>query len=83
MLFDDYFKNGQKSFTSCAVINNKEIYCLPDSLNPQRCNYIKYGQESIGNVLASKNKHYSESMLHQLEKLDNQNRKFVYYLKMN
>ena len=81
MLFDDYFKNGK--FTDCAEINNKEIYCLPDGLNPQRCNYIKYGQESIGNVLVEKNRYYSESMLHQLEKLEKQNRKFVYYLKMN
>ena len=59
MLFDDYFKNGQKTFESCAVINNQEIYCFPDMLNPQRCNYIKYGQESIGNVLVSKNRHYA------------------------
>ena len=41
MLFDDFLKNGK--FTDCATINNKEIYCLPDMLNPQRCNYIKYG----------------------------------------
>jgi hypothetical protein len=81
MLFDDFLKTGK--FTDCATINNKELYCLPDGLNWQRCNYIKYGQESIGNVLISPNRHYSESMLHQLEKLESQNRKFVYYLKMN
>lgn len=32
MLFDDFLKKGK--FTNCADINNKEIYCLPDMLNP-------------------------------------------------
>jgi hypothetical protein len=41
MLFDDFLKTGK--FTDCATINNKELYCLPDGLNWQRCNYIKYG----------------------------------------
>ena len=83
MLFDSYFKNGRKTFESCAVINDAEKYYLPDALNHQRCNYIKYGQSSIGNILTANNRHYADSMLHQLEKLETQNRKFIYYVRMN
>jgi hypothetical protein len=83
LLFDDYFKNGRKTFETCAVINDTEKYYLPDSLNHQRCNYIKYGQSSIGNILTANNRHYADSMLHQLEKLETQSRRFIYYVRMN
>ena len=60
-----------------------EKYHLPDFINYQRCNYIKYGESSIGSILTAKNRHYADSMLHQLEKLENETRRFVYYVKMN
>lgn len=80
MVFDGYFESGRKYFQTCATINAREKYYLPNMFNDQKCNYIKYGQNSIGSILTSDNRHYSESMLHQLEKRDKYNRKFVYYV---
>jgi len=64
-------------------INDREIFYLPNALNPQTNHFIKYGQNSIGNILAQNNKYMEESMLHQLEKLELEDRKFVYYIKKN
>ena len=70
-----------KEFDSCKNINEIERFFLPNALNKNRCNYIKFGENSIGNILAAKGaKDYAESMLHQLEKLENDDRKFVYYV---
>ena len=81
MVFNNYFESGCREFPDTKSINLAEHYYLADSLNNQRCNYIKYGANSIGDILTSKsNKHYSESMLHQLEKLNYEGRKFVYYI---
>ena len=82
MVFDGYFESGRKYFQTCNTINAREKYYLPNMFNDQKCNYIKYGQNSIGTILTSNNPHYAESMLHQLEKRDKYNRKFVYYVKM-
>jgi len=60
-------------------INQQEVYYLPNIFNSQRSNYIKYGYKSVGEVL-SKSPRDQESMVHQLEKLNSQDRKFVYYI---
>lgn len=84
LVFTDYFNEGKKQFKRCDEINVKEIYYLPDPMNKQKCNFIKYGENSIGSILTeSRHRHYADSMLHQLEKLEKDNRKFVYYVKSN
>ena len=70
-------------FRSCHDVNQLEKFWLPNSLNDQYCHYIKYGANGIGNIMTSGDRDLEESMLHQLEKLQNYNRKFVYYIKMN
>lgn len=80
IVFNSYFDSNCREFPDTRTANLSEHYYLPDALNNQRCNYIQYGANSIGDVLTSSNKHYSESMLHQLEKLNHEGRKFVYYI---
>lgn len=65
LLFDGYMKNGK--FESCKDINRVDNFYLPNFLNYQRCNYIQYGVNNIGSILTKDD--YSESMIHQLDKL--------------
>lgn len=74
LLFNDYFERGSKQFESCKQINDQEIFYLPNFVNHQVENYIQYGKNSIGSILASPNKHYRESMIHQLHKMEAYNR---------
>lgn len=60
-------------------INHSEQFIKPDSMNSQVCKYIAYGETSIGDVLTN-NEAVCQSMLHQLDKLESQNRRFVYYV---
>lgn len=65
LLFDSYFASGMKEFDSCKNINEAERFFLPNMFNKNRCNYIKYGENSIGNILTAKgSSDYAESMLH-------------------
>lgn len=80
VVFDSYFKSNCREFPDTKTVNLQEHYYLPDALNNQRCNYLQYGANSIGNILTGSNQHYAESMLHQLEKLNHEGRKFVYYI---
>jgi hypothetical protein len=50
----------------------------PNALNGQRCNYIKYGERTIPNVLTGKySDHFTNSVWLQLEKPD---RRFTYHV---
>jgi hypothetical protein len=46
-----------------------EKFYLPNFLNDQYCHFIKYGENSMGNILTGGNLDIEESMLHQLEKM--------------
>ena len=59
MVFDHYFakdENGQqrRQFPSLTDVNRSEMYYLPNMMNPQRCEYVRYGEKSIGNVLTER-----------------------------
>jgi len=79
LLFESYLNSSPRTFRSCKDINSEDNFYLPNFLNYQRCNFIQFGKNNIGSILTKDN--YSESMIHQLDKLEKSNRKFVYYLK--
>lgn len=82
LLFNHFFSpETWQLFKNCHDVNQDEKFWLPNFLNPQQCNYIKFGANSIGNILTSGDPNLEESMLHQLEKMERYDRKFVYYLK--
>lgn len=79
LLFESYFSSSPRTFRTCKDINSIDNFYLPNFMNFQRCHFIQYGKNNIASILTSDD--YSESMIHQLDKLEKSNRKFVYYLK--
>lgn len=67
LLFNEYFNS--KQIMTAQEANHKEAFYYPNMMNKNACKFIKYGQNSIYQVLAfSKPHYYTQSVLKQLEK---------------
>lgn len=79
-MFNEYFRSNGENIVNVELINHREAFYYPNFTNKNICKFIKYGQFSIGSVLAMSNpNYYTGSVLKQLEKGD---RNFVYHVKL-
>ena len=80
LLFNDYLAEGNDKVPSMKEINDKQVFQVPKFMNWQHCRFIRYGEQSISQVLGmSQPNYYVTSLMHQLHK---EGRNFVYYIKL-
>lgn len=56
LLFNEYMKT--KTILSAELVNHMEVFYLPNIINLKVCKFIKYGNHTIGKVLATSKPHY-------------------------
>lgn len=64
LLFNEYFKSNGENIVNVELINHREAFYYPNFTNKNICKFIRYGQFSIGAVLAmSTPAYYTGSVL--------------------
>lgn len=80
IILDHYFKSGNQTILNVEETNALEKFILPDFLNRQRCNYVRYGEREIQKVLTVEcENNLTKSVWLQMEKPD---RKFLYHVQI-